>query len=567
MKPFLTKIVALLLLFVLSFNVAVPTLNAQGPVPVSDGAIRSKEVGLTIFGITLKGITYDSIMIAISKKLLERMSDNVVAWINNGFNGGPAFATDPAAFFLDVADQIAMPFIEDVGGSALCSPFRNQIMGALQISYRSSIVQRDRYVGSCTISRIVGNFDDFLSGDFSQGGWQGWITMTQNQDSNPYGAMINAQSTLAARIASATGIASKELDWSKGFLSSQNCTGTGSKKVCVTKTPGSIIENQLQKVLGSEISQLELADEFDEIVSALVGQLMGVVFNGGKGLITSNQPRWAGGGYGGNQTNATYQCAPDKDTVTLTDGKADIIWKVHSSNPTSNATYLWTGDAPLSGSTTEVRVAYTSGGLKSAFVTVTETLLASGTASTRTDKTIQCQPDVEIKRFDPIRGFCFPIDASKYDQGLDISGFRRAKVQALRQSDGGRTPESVAWIVFPSGGSGVYDDFLWKINGIGGGFYEDSFKNKTTYSEMAPRVETSVPELRRHLGVSNLYVSPVILPLAKDASGKTINHSVISVGKYHGNKDNPRTASVKIYDREFNEVEGATINCADLDVI
>lgn len=53
-------------------------------------------------------------------------------------------------------------------------------------------------------------------------------------------------------------------------------------------TPGSVIEGQLGKVLGSSIDQLELADEINEIVSALMNQMfkkaIGASINGLRGL-------------------------------------------------------------------------------------------------------------------------------------------------------------------------------------------------------------------------------------------------------------------------------------------
>ena len=55
-----------------------------------------------------------------------------------------------------------------------------------------------------------------------------------------------------------------------------------------TKTPGSVIESQLSNVLGSGLRQLELADEFDEMVGALVGQMVKNVVFGAQGLFQSD---------------------------------------------------------------------------------------------------------------------------------------------------------------------------------------------------------------------------------------------------------------------------------------
>jgi len=535
MKPLLKKIITLFVLCVFTFNTTVPAVDALiGPVPVSDGAIRTKEVGFTVLGITFVGVTLDGLLNMAMKKLIEQLSDSLVQWINDGFDGGPAFATDPADFFLGVADQIAGTFIEDIGLSALCSPFRAQIEGALQISFNSSRVLRERYIGSCTISGIVGNFDDFLSGDFSQGGWQGWITMTQNQDSNPYGAMITAQSTLAARIASATGVAREELSWSKGFLSSQECTGTGSEKSCVTTTPGTVIEDQLQRTLGTELAQLELADEFDELIGALAGQLMGAVFSSTRGLIATNgnPPRWAGGGFSGNRPVRNYRCFPDKNSVVLENGTADITWKVVGSSPgVVSKTYLWSGTPPIVGRTDEeVTVTYTTSGIKTAFITVTETIMQSGVESTVTNPTIECTGEVEVKKYGPIEGICFPILATDYNPSLNFEQLRAKILRAdLAVNNGNTLP--IRWIVFPKGGSGVYASFRW------------SSRDTTKPSDFKP----GGPDF-------NSFIVPGSVPL----------HSASQVGYYYRADD--RTVKVNILDKELNEVDVEEITCAVLKV-
>ena len=114
--------------------------------------------------------------------------------------------------------------------------------------------------------------------------------MTQNDSNNPYGAYLEAQIELDARIAKALGIQSQQLNWNSGFLSWSECRkvheGTGK---CLERgpvqTPGKVIESQLEGVLGSGVRQLELADEFDELVSALFVQLLKQVVFGVKGLF------------------------------------------------------------------------------------------------------------------------------------------------------------------------------------------------------------------------------------------------------------------------------------------
>jgi len=241
-------------------------------VPVSEWGIRSKEVGLTILGVTIPGLTWDSIAIAIAKVALEQILQATTDWVRRGFEGNPAYATDPAQFFTKIADNVAGEFIRGSELGFLCSPFQTKIRLALQQYY----TQRRRF--QCSVTGIISNLDAFYN-DFSQGGWDGWFAMTQNDFGNPYGSYLQGQIELD------NGIQSQQLNWNSGFLSWSECveedfmTGECMKRGPV-QTPGKVIESQLESVLGSGLRQLELADEFDELVSALFAQLLKqIVFN------------------------------------------------------------------------------------------------------------------------------------------------------------------------------------------------------------------------------------------------------------------------------------------------
>ena len=252
-------------------------------VPVSEWGLRSKEVGLTILGVTIPGLTWDSIAIAIAKIALEQILQATTDWVRTGFEGNPAYATDPAQFYTKIADNIAGEFIAGSDLGFLCSPFQTKIRLALQRYY----TQRRQF--QCTLTSVVSNIEAFYN-DFSQGGWDGWFVMTQNDFNNPYGVYLQGQIEVDSRVAKALNIQSQQLNWNSGFLSWSECvvkdnrTGECLKRGPVV-TPGKVIEGQLQGVLGSGVRQLELADEFDELVSALFVQLLKQIVFGVRGLF------------------------------------------------------------------------------------------------------------------------------------------------------------------------------------------------------------------------------------------------------------------------------------------
>ena len=258
------------------------------PIPVSDSALRDKEAGLTIFGYTLPGLTWDSILIVTTKITIAKLVDSTVKWINNGFEGNPAFVTDPKQYFTDLADGIAGEFIqssEQLG--FLCSPFQANIR--LSLAHEYSQLQPFQ----CTLTEVVDNVEDFYK-DFSKGGWDAWFSMSQNPTNNPFGSYLKAKAELDSRIARAVGLKSNQLDRNQGFLDWQPCAeknpppfttittndpelgqinGTvhnpkhvAGKAIgeCIKygpiQTPGTVINTQLANVLGTGVRQLELAD-------------------------------------------------------------------------------------------------------------------------------------------------------------------------------------------------------------------------------------------------------------------------------------------------------------------
>lgn len=437
-----------------------------GPIPIYDKAIRDKEAGLTILGFTLKGITWDGLfMTLIVKPTLEKMSDQIVTWINNGFDGGPAFVVDPQGFFLSMADNAAGDFIQSIGAGALCSPFKLQIQTAISAQYGANgrIKSRDPYAGSCSLSSVIGNLQNFFNGDFNQGGWDGWFQMTQVSTNNPYGALLDTKGQLSIRLTGERGTEVMRANWAGGFLGYADCkrwntSNSGARTTCAergpTKTPGRVIDEQLQKTMGSEISQLELADEFDEILSALIGQLVGRVFNK-RGIINAqnvNQP-WAGGGYGGNPSTGTYACYPDKTSVIA--NVDTVTWTATGSGGSSNPTFSWSGDEGLSGTGSTVSIIYKipTPPNKRAFITVTDTVMVNGVPTATTTGPIQCTPDVDdVQKYPPIKGTC---DAYA---GLPYGGVGSG--QPIKTWIGWYP---MYWQITVTGGSGSYARLVWNV--------------------------------------------------------------------------------------------------------
>lgn len=231
--------------------------------PTSNAVVEGKETG------SFLGISWDQLGWCMVNSLIAAIGSATVAWINGGFQGNPVFVDNPGQFFADLADQQAGIFLDQLTNGFLCSPIKNLVRVNLANNYNASI---NPYGQQCTFSNIS-NMTNFMNGTPGSFNWISWSQYTQNPQNNPVGASIKGQIALDSRIAQTIGLKQNELAWGKGFLSSKDPV-TGK-----ITSPGSVIEKQVNDRLGSGQRRLEIADEFDEVVNALVNQLIKVAIS------------------------------------------------------------------------------------------------------------------------------------------------------------------------------------------------------------------------------------------------------------------------------------------------
>ena len=230
-------------------------------VRVTNAVQEAKDTG--ILGL----VSWDQIAWCMVNSIIESVGAATVNWINGGFQGNPVFVDNPEQFFADVADIQAGAFLNEVSSGLFCTPIQDLVRINLANSYNSRISPYgDR--SSCTFTEASGSLEQFMSGETF--GWDDWLSYTQDPYNNPFGATIYSQIELDQRIASALDTQSTLLEWGGGFFSKRD---PETNKIT---SPGSILQDQLNERLGSGQRRLEIADEFDEIVSALVNQLIRV---------------------------------------------------------------------------------------------------------------------------------------------------------------------------------------------------------------------------------------------------------------------------------------------------
>jgi hypothetical protein len=304
-------------------------------------------------GVGGSGIGLDTLAWQIGKIAIQTMTKSTVNWINSGFNGSPAFVTDLQAHLQGVGDVVAGALLNQIASSAgLKSPFQSQLVDALTTAYflstADSVTAR---VGNYNLNQYSPNDAAFLRGNFAEGGWTAWYHAITNPQNNPFGAEIVLEDDLHMKVTEAQGNAQVQLNWGQGFLSwcgdgvttqsslptigsdgsvtenpvntSKNAQASSCLKsdgsVGTIKTPGSVIQSQINQTLGLTGDTLVTADEFNEVIGALMSQLTSQVL--GAGLSAIGGASSGGNGYLDQATNPSQITsatqASDSNALTL----------------------------------------------------------------------------------------------------------------------------------------------------------------------------------------------------------------------------------------------------------
>jgi len=402
-----------------------PALVAQKATWWNSAVTALKSVGIAIstawnasltYALKFKEYVLMPLVRSIAKALLQRMAKDTVKWINNGFEGKPAFLTNPGEYFTGVANDEIGRYLIGQGLDWLCSPFSLQIKLALKRRMEGGYTPP-----KCTLTDMIKNIDGFIknnggigwdkvvtytetTGDVNsfsviaesnnagfntvvnratgmvQGNtkWSGWgnfMGVFGEPSQNPIASFLIAENDLYLQVGNKVETPRQDLNLGGGLMSWKSCTGYDGKPTCMddlqsaqptintanplnlsylpgataattsfvttptptngplksrlnqdntvkrvmtkdevsaykasyqsdgpclkwqepkcvsekTETPGSWINDWGTEAFGSEWRQLELAKEFDDIIQALIGQLIKGIFTGGASLLGIGQ--------------------------------------------------------------------------------------------------------------------------------------------------------------------------------------------------------------------------------------------------------------------------------------
>jgi hypothetical protein len=271
---------------------------------------------------------FDGIAIMIGSAIISTMIRSVTNWVNSGFEGKPAFAQDLRKTANDLEGEVVSRVLNEIENEIgtnidldgfFCGPFDRELRDALriQLAIKTGRPPYTQY-SKCTVDSILekaGNTLEDFEDDFSKGGWPAWLELTEPKN-NRWGAWGTLQTEIWQREDTAKSDKEKELSFGGGFLSQfkpGECNPPGppyradyqwpinektGKPDCPKEykktpdqwvTPGKVIEGQFNNIFGGGFEKLQLADEFDELVSALLNQIVLKVLQGVGGLIGAGE--------------------------------------------------------------------------------------------------------------------------------------------------------------------------------------------------------------------------------------------------------------------------------------
>ncbi len=309
----------------------------------------------------------DSIKISIAKNLLDRGTAEMVSLIQTGNFGDPMYVTNGKDWYNQMQDRTIIDvFGSDLrsrqAGQDLSNPYALSTIKNIISSTRDTTFQeRTQYTLGNILLGIQNSYgtgagvDNIkpdarataralkdYSNNFSNGGWEAWLALTQNPANNPIGYGLLAQEELSRRQSAEEKAA--QIENSDQLLSAKVCTSyinddgvVVNKKTLSVKptdtlkclssevvTPGSLITERMKWFVTSDIRQLELADKFNSSISQILTTSINRATQLGLDQIkTKVSSRWSTSGFssplaqyaasrngflgGGNKTKVTYK--------------------------------------------------------------------------------------------------------------------------------------------------------------------------------------------------------------------------------------------------------------------
>ena len=297
----------------------------QGTLTAVQGATTAASTFTSAASLTvanLKTYLLTPLVRSFAQMLIRQITQDTVEWINGGFKGSPGFMNNPTQFLTNTVDEALGSYLSGAGLNWMCKSFGTNIKIALyqrnytyippqcslstmanntvnSIQNSSISIDSSSNGGTITVgdkpgATVTGNQPGL--GQIQVQSWGDFMNETAEPTNSPVVAMMEAASQVRQAMNTAVDKVNDELSLGNGFfswkdckvyetgplecieydLTTRECSKTAERK-CLqeeVKTPGSVLSAQLNTVLPTDLRQLEMAKEIDEVMGAITGALM-----------------------------------------------------------------------------------------------------------------------------------------------------------------------------------------------------------------------------------------------------------------------------------------------------
>lgn len=244
----------------------VGSLSAIGGVyvPVNDAAV-TLNTGYLVY----KECVLDGVIAAVKEGATAELVRAEIKALTTARNGNPQYVVNLNQELGENADATFAAEINSNNAAVMCTPFQNKARTAIARSYWNN-TRKTNSAYACSLPGDAAAQQAFITGDFSKGGIAGLLKLADPAN-NPLGAYYERQDEIHATLVRSDAILREQLQYANGIYPQfdQNPDPLARRVV----TPGFIIGQTAQQLLGSGFRQLENATEIDQIVGSLFSGL------------------------------------------------------------------------------------------------------------------------------------------------------------------------------------------------------------------------------------------------------------------------------------------------------
>lgn len=327
------KTIALILLATLIVPIGFYPTKADALFGVVDIVIDPAHIATNVLGWiadAVRWLAQQALKVALEnlkKRLLDSIVDNIIEWIQGGFDGSPQFLTDPGRLFTDSYQAAVGDTLRELGHGYLCDE-------GFSIALRAMLRPEPRPFSqtiTCTLDDVVTKIDAFRD-DFLHGKWIALQRSFQPQN-NIFGLQFLVRNRVVKRYETEFEIAKMEAEMGQGYLPVVRCLEwtafrrdgseigryhddsrsptqppdvplpEGARWQCTksdTTVPGSIAAAGAERATYSDLDYIlsaqELAAYASAIVDALLNQLIQKGYDGLLGIFKTGDERRYGEG-------------------------------------------------------------------------------------------------------------------------------------------------------------------------------------------------------------------------------------------------------------------------------